>query len=55
LPRGRIDQKRRDAEAMVASIRVRLSEGLQPMRVTYELAETVAWQAARRRVDSTIG
>jgi hypothetical protein len=48
LPTGRIDQKRRDAEAMLDAIRAHLAANLPPLRVTYELAETAAWEAARR-------
>lgn len=51
LPRGRVDRKRRDAEAMIAAIRAELAAGVAPLRVTYTLAETAAWRAARRRAD----
>jgi hypothetical protein len=47
LPHGRINQKRLDAEAMIAAIRAHLGAGAAPLKVTYKLAETVAWQAAR--------
>jgi hypothetical protein len=46
LPAGRVDQKRRDAEAMIEAIRAHLAIGVRPLRVTYRLAETAAWQAA---------
>jgi hypothetical protein len=46
LPSGRIDQKRLDAEAMLAAIRVHLAANPNPMRVTYEFADTAAWRAA---------
>ena len=49
LPSGRIDQKRRDAEAMLAAIRVHLAGDAAPLRVSYILAETAAWQTAKRR------
>ena len=52
LSSNRSDQKRRDAEALLTAIHSSLSEGLPPLRVTYALAETVAWQAARRRDDA---
>jgi hypothetical protein len=55
LASGRIDQKRRDAESLFAVIRAHITEGLPPLRVRYELADTVAWQAARRRVEPAIG
>jgi hypothetical protein len=47
-PSGRIDQKRRDAEAMLDAIRAHLAAGPPPLRVSHELAETVAWEAARQ-------
>jgi len=48
LPRGRGDQKRLDAEAMLEAIRGHLAADAPALQVGYELAETVAWQAARR-------
>jgi len=51
LPASRLDQKRRDALAMVDAILAHCAAGTQPLRVDYELADTAAWQAARRRVD----
>jgi hypothetical protein len=51
LPRGRVDQKRRDAEAMIAVIRAELAAGAAPLGVSYRLAESAAWRAARRRAD----
>jgi hypothetical protein len=47
LPGGRIDQKRRDAEAMLDAMRSHVATGPGPLRVTYKLSDTVAWQAAR--------
>jgi hypothetical protein len=49
LSSGRIDQKRRDAEAILCVIRAHLAAALPPLRVSYTLAETAAWQAARVR------
>ena len=46
LPDGRVDQKRRDAEAMVAAITGHLDAGVAPLKVSYRLAETAAWRAA---------
>jgi hypothetical protein len=51
LPRGRVDQKRLDAEAMIAAIRAEVAAGAAPLRVVYALAESAAWRAARRRAD----
>jgi hypothetical protein len=48
LPTGRVDQKRRDAEEMLAAVRKHLAAGAGPLTVDYELADTVAWRAARR-------
>jgi hypothetical protein len=52
LPDGRIDQKRLDAEAMLEAIRSHLAAGARPLRVSWRLAETAAWQAARRSATS---
>jgi hypothetical protein len=49
LPFGHINQKRRDAEAMLDVIRAHLAAGLPPLKVCYTLAETVAWDAAAWR------
>ncbi len=51
LPRGRVDRKRLDAEAMIAAIRAELTTEVVPLRVSYTLAESAAWRAARRRAD----
>ena len=51
LPVGRIDQKRRDAVAMLEAMRAYLNAGAPPLQVSWQLAETVAWQAARRRAE----
>ncbi len=48
LLRGRVDQKRCDALAMFAAIRTHLDTAIEPMRVDYQLAETVAWQVVIR-------
>jgi hypothetical protein len=48
LPSGRIEQKHRDAEAMLEAIRAHLAAAPPPLRVSYTLAETVAWEAAHR-------
>ena len=53
LPRGRIDQKRRDAEAMVGSIRVRLSalgQGAFPWQ--NHRKPCAVWQSAREEAFS---
>jgi hypothetical protein len=47
LASGQIDQKRCDAEAMIGTIRAHLTAAPPPLQVSYTLAETVAWEAAR--------
>jgi hypothetical protein len=49
LPRGRVDQKRRDALAMLRAMRERLAEGLAPKQVHYHFEHTDAWEEVRRR------
>jgi hypothetical protein len=49
LPTGRIDQKRRDAETMLAAIRAHMAAAPPPLKVTYTLANTVAWETAVRQ------
>jgi hypothetical protein len=50
LPAGLVDQKRRDALAMVDALTAHIAWQIPPLRVDYDLADTAAWQAARRRV-----
>jgi hypothetical protein len=49
LPSGRVDQKRCDAQAMLVAVSIHLASRTPSLRVSYELAETAAWKAARRR------
>jgi hypothetical protein len=51
LPQGPIDQKCRDAMAMLAAIRVHLAGEPLPLQVSYTLAETAAWAMTRRRAE----
>jgi hypothetical protein len=53
LPQGRVDQNTRDAEVMIAAMRAHLKAGVEPLRVSYRLADTAAWQAARRSAGDT--
>jgi hypothetical protein len=57
FPAGRIDQKRLDALAMLDAICAHLVAAAPPLRVTYKLADTVAWQVAKRhtKTNSTGG
>jgi hypothetical protein len=48
LTHGRVDQKRRDADAILKAIRTHLAAQPGPLKVTYELADTVAWQTVRK-------
>ena len=57
LPKGRVDQKRTDALAMLRLIRRRLSKGLERKKVAYSFEHTSMWesawrQAAEVRIDS---
>ncbi len=52
LPTGRVDQKRADALAMLDAISAHIAGGAPPMQATYELADTAAWQAARRHAQA---
>lgn len=47
LPAGRVDQKRADAEEMLAEIERRLRLGLAPKRVDFEFEHTSMWTTAR--------
>jgi hypothetical protein len=46
LPQGRVDQKRRDALAMLKAMRARLAEEPGPKRVRYHFEHTDAWEWA---------
>jgi hypothetical protein len=48
LPDGRVEQKRMDAQAMLATIRAHLMTRTGPLVVAYRLANTVAWRALQR-------
>jgi hypothetical protein len=49
LPRGRVEQKRADAEALATEIATCLTQDRRPLKVGYQFAETAAWRAARAR------
>jgi hypothetical protein len=51
LPAGRVDQKRHDALAMLDAIAAHIAAETPPLRVDYDLADTAAWQAARRQTE----
>jgi hypothetical protein len=51
LQSGRIDQKRRDAAAMLDAIRAHIAAASPPLRVSYEFADTAAWQVAAKRAE----
>lgn len=48
LPRGRVDQKRADALALLHRMREHLSASPGPKQVSYSFAQTDAWAEARR-------
>jgi AraC-like DNA-binding protein len=48
LPRGRVDQKREDALAMLRTIRERLAANPGPKQVDFTLEHTVFWDEAMR-------
>ena len=49
LPGGRVDRKREDAAVMLAAIRAHLDAEVVPLRVSFRMAETAAWRAARQQ------
>jgi hypothetical protein len=51
LPRGRVNQKREDALAMLRGMREELARRPGPKRVAYSLSRTDAWEEARRRAE----
>lgn len=51
LPRGRINQKREDALAMLRGMREELASHPGPKRVSYSLSRTDAWEEARHRAE----
>jgi hypothetical protein len=46
LPDGQVNQKRDDAQAMLAAMRALLDEDPAPMRVDYDFAHTTLWENA---------
>ena len=52
LPHGRVDQKSKDAMAMLAAIRAHLAAGPSPHQASYAFAHTAAWEIARRRAEN---
>lgn len=52
LPAGKVDQKRLDALAMVKALAEQLERGVVPLKVSYELAHTFAWEEVRLRADA---
>jgi hypothetical protein len=52
LATGRVDRKRQDALLLLDAIAAALAAGPAPVRVSYTLADTVAWRAARRAAES---
>jgi len=55
LPAGRIDQQAADAVAVLREIRSFLAAGPAPQQVSWSMANTAMWEAAKRRVDTQPG
>lgn len=55
LPRGRVDQKRLDALALLATIKDRLGPDGLPKRVKYRFEHTDAWEHALRSAEAQAG
>lgn len=49
LPQGRVDQKRKDAIAMLGLIRERMEHGLEPKIVSFSFRYTSMWEATRQQ------
>ena len=49
LPKGRVDQKRKDALAMLRLIRRRLAKGLERKKVAFSFEHTSMWESAWRQ------
>jgi len=47
LPSDRVDQKQIEAEALLAAIRAHLAATQPPLRIKYNFANTVTWQAGQ--------
>lgn len=50
LPRGRVNQKREDALAMLRTMREELASHTEPKKVAYAFSRTDAWEEACHRV-----
>jgi hypothetical protein len=55
LPAGRIDQQADDAVAMLREIRSFLATDPAPQQVSWSMANTAMWEAAKRRADTMPG
>ena len=49
LPAGQVDQKRRDALAMIEAVEKHLAAGVPPLAVSYDFVHTIYWEEARQR------
>jgi len=52
LPTGQVNQKRKDAIAMLRLIRERLTEDCKPKEVTYSFEHTAMWESARQQAQA---
>jgi hypothetical protein len=51
LSRGKIDQKRIDAEEMLSAIAGHVKTDVTPFQASYEFAHTFAWEEARQTIE----
>jgi hypothetical protein len=54
LPTGRVDQKRADAIALLDAIAAHMAAGTPPLQIDYTLADTAAWQTAKRAAGTLV-
>ena len=55
LPRGKMDQKRLDAENMVSAISRHMRTDASPFEASFEFAHTFAWEEARQMIEQASG
>lgn len=55
IPKGRVDQKKEDAVAMLRQIKSRISSGLKPKVVSFSFENTAMWESARRQAGKLHG
>ena len=53
LPRGKIDQKRLDAEDMLGALLSHMSTNATPFKALFRFAHTFAWEEARQMIEQS--